>query len=105
MPVSMPQNKPRRGMLFETNSVDATKTTQANVAMKLQNLRNSKHASLIGKLSIPTAKIYLPIIKDYGPGSTYLALGACTMRPDQKYDKIIIHYPDTTCSKPSFPIA
>ena len=63
---------------------DAAKTTQANAAMELQNLRNSKHAPVIGKLSIPAAKICLPIIKGYGPGSAYLALGACTMRPDQK---------------------
>ena len=42
-----------------------------------------KDLPVLGMMSIPAVKMYNPIITGYGTNGAYLAVGACTMKPDQ----------------------
>lgn len=57
-------------------------TAEADTQTVFDNL-NKKDVPVIGMMSIPAVKIVNPIINGYGENGNYLALGACTMKPNQ----------------------
>lgn len=57
-------------------------TTEADAQTVFDNT-TKKDVPVIGMMSIPAVKMVNPIINGYGETGDYLALGACTMKPNQ----------------------
>ena len=58
-------------------------TQDANNKILMKNQLKANHVQPLGIMSIPAIKMVNPILNGYGDDGSYLALGACTMKPNQ----------------------
>ena len=58
-------------------------TADANNQTVLKNRLAAAHVQPLGVMSIPAIQMVNPILNGYGNDGAYLALGACTMHPNQ----------------------
>ena len=65
----------------------ANTTKDANAKTIVYNKLHNDNLNAIGCMSIPKIKMINPIFNGYGINGTYLALGACTMKPNQQMGK------------------
>lgn len=77
-----------RNNVSKKGNFNASNTKEANGQTVLKNQISSKNIPIIGLMSIPAQNIYNPILNGYGDSSgSYLALGACTMFPNEQMGK------------------
>lgn len=62
----------------------ANDTTTANTSTVLKNTLQANHIKPLGKMSIPAIKMHNVILNGYGDKGAYMAIGACTMHPQEQ---------------------
>lgn len=62
---------------------NANQTKDATTNTVIYNQLHQKYANAIGIMSIPQINMQNPIFNGYGNNGAFLALGACTMKPNQ----------------------
>lgn len=67
----------------KNSNFKADTTKEAKTSTVIYNRLHNKNANAIGIMSIPEIKMTNPIFNGYGDNGNYLALGACTMKPNQ----------------------